>query len=101
MRSTLPRVPRSSSVPRSIATALGTKSCSSPEEHALFAGFLPPMREKIVQFLAGHDLIFALGAAAFTYHVEGVGPHVPAGAALVQLIDDPNAAAWAASGTSA
>jgi benzoylformate decarboxylase len=75
--------------------------CSFPEDHALFAGFLPPMREKIVKLLAGNDVIFALGAAAFTYHVEGVGPHLPAGARLVQLIDDPNIAAWTPQGTSA
>ena len=75
--------------------------CSFPEDHALFAGFLPPMREKIVKLLGGHDLIFALGAAAFTYHVEGSGPHLPAHASLVQLIDDPNIAAWAPQGTSA
>src|SRR5204862_600864 len=74
--------------------------CSFPEDHALFAGFLPPMREKIVSLLAGHDVIFALGAAAFTYHVEGAGPHLPAGARLVQLIDDPNTAAWTPQGTS-
>jgi benzoylformate decarboxylase len=75
--------------------------CSFPEDHALFAGFLPPIREKIVNLLAGHDVIFALGAAAFTYHVEGAGPHVPAGAKLVQLIDDPHIAAWTPQGTSA
>jgi len=75
--------------------------CSFPEDHPLFAGFLPPMREKIVNLLAGHDVIFALGAAAFTYHVEGAGPHLPAGARLVQLIDDPNIAAWTPRGTSA
>jgi benzoylformate decarboxylase len=75
--------------------------CSFPEDHALFAGFLPPMRERIVQLLAGHDLVFALGAAAFTYHVEGFGPHIPDGAKLVQLIDDPGIAAWAPVGTSA
>jgi benzoylformate decarboxylase len=75
--------------------------CSFPEDNALFAGFLPPMREKIVNLLAGHDVIFALGAAAFTYHVEGAGPHLPAGARLVQLIDDPNIAAWTPQGTSA
>jgi benzoylformate decarboxylase len=74
---------------------------SFPEDHALFAGFLPPMRERIVQLLGGRDLIFALGAAAFTYHVEGFGPHVPADAELVQLTDDPNVAAWAPEGTSA
>jgi benzoylformate decarboxylase len=54
-----------------------------------------------VQLLAGHDLVFALGAAAFTYHVEGFGPHIPDGAKLVQLIDDPGIAAWAPVGTSA
>src|SRR5215831_18156610 len=75
--------------------------CSFPEDHALFAGFLPPMREKIVQLLAAYDLIFALGAAAFTYHVEGLGPHVPPDAKLVQLIEDPAIAAWAPQGTSA
>ncbi len=74
--------------------------CGFPEDHRLFAGFLPAMREKIVSLLAGHDVIFALGAAAFTYHVEGFGPHVPAGAQLVQLIEDPGIAAWAPVGTS-
>ena len=75
--------------------------CSFPEDHPLFAGFLPPLREKIVALLGGHDVIFALGAPAFTYHVEGAGPHLPAGARLVQLIDDPNTAAWTLQGTSA
>ena len=75
--------------------------CGFPEDHRLFAGFLPAMREKIVSLLAGHDVIFALGAAAFTYHVEGFGPHVPSGAQLVQLIEDPGIAAWAPVGTSA
>jgi benzoylformate decarboxylase len=75
--------------------------CSFPEDHALFAGFLPPMRERIVSLLAGHDLVFALGAAAFTYHVEGIGPHVPPSARLVQLTEDPSVAAWAPQGTSA
>jgi len=73
---------------------------SFPEDHPLFAGFLPPMREKIVSLLAGHDLVFALGAAAFTYHVEGSGPHLPPNARLVQLTEDPNIAAWAPKGTS-
>src|SRR5437879_28978 len=75
--------------------------CSFPEDHALFAGFLPPMREKIVKLLAGHDVIFALGPAAFTYQVEGAGTHLPAGARLVQLIEDKNVADWPPKGTSA
>jgi len=75
--------------------------CGFAEDHPQFAGFLPAMREKIVGLLAGHDLVFALGAPAFTYHVEGFGPHLPAGATLVQLTDDPQTAAWAPVGTSA
>lgn len=73
--------------------------CSFPERHPLFAGFLPPMREQIVKILDGHDLIVALGAPVFTYHIEGFGPHIPPGAALVQIIDDPNVAAWTPLGT--
>jgi benzoylformate decarboxylase len=75
--------------------------CGFPQDHRLFMGLLPAMREKIVSLLGGHDLVFALGAAAFTYHVEGHGPHVPPGAQLVQLIEDPGTAAWTPEGTSA
>ena len=74
--------------------------CSFPEDHRLFAGFLPAIRERIVGLLGGHDLILAVGAPAFTYHVEGIGPHVPDGAALCQLVDDPAVAAWTPVGTS-
>jgi benzoylformate decarboxylase len=66
---------------------------SFPEDHPLFAGFLVADRARIVQQLAGGDLILVLGAPVFTYHVEGEGPHIPAGAQLLQLTDDPAAAA--------
>lgn len=72
-----------------------------PEDHPLFAGFLPAMRDRIVQMLAGHDVVFAVGAPTFTYHVEGQGPHIPEGTRLFQLIEDPAIAAWAPVGTSA
>ena len=72
---------------------------SFPEDHPLFAGFLAADRGKIVAGLAGHDLILVLGAPVFTYHVEGFGPHIPEGARLFQLVDDPAAAAWAPVGT--
>ena len=65
-----------------------------PEEHPLFGGFLPATRERIVDLLGGRDLVLALGAPVFTYHVEGEGPHLPPGAELAQLIDDPAIAAW-------
>ena len=73
---------------------------SFPERHPLFAGFLPADRERIVERLDGTDFILVLGAPVFTYHVEGQGPHIPAGATLVQLTDDPGAAAWCPVGTS-
>jgi benzoylformate decarboxylase len=74
--------------------------CGFPESHRLFAGFLPAMREEIVKRLRGHDLVFVIGAPAFTYHVEGHGPHLPPGAELFQLIDDPTTATWTPEGTS-
>jgi benzoylformate decarboxylase len=73
---------------------------SFPERHRLFAGFLPPDRAAIVARLQAADFILVLGASVFTYHVEGHGPHIPAGATLVQLTDDPSAAAWAPVGLS-
>lgn len=82
-----------------VFTAPMSGRCSFPETHRLFAGFLPAMRERIVQLLAGHDLVFAIGAPAFTYHVDGQGPHLPPGAQLVQLVDDPTPALWAPEGT--
>ena len=81
-----------------IAPMAGT--CGFPGDHALFAGHLSPMRERIVAALAPHDVVLALGAPAFTYHVAGEGPHVPPGTQLCQLIDDPDTAAWAPQGSS-
>ena len=72
---------------------------SFPERHPLFAGFLSADREAIVARLRGADFILVLGAPVFTYHVEGHGPHIPDGATLVQLTDDPAAAAWSPVGT--
>src|SRR5262249_32040704 len=45
--------------------------CSFPESHPLFAGFIPAAKEAVVQHLAGHDFVLALGAPLFTYHTEG------------------------------
>ncbi len=73
---------------------------SFPENHRLFAGFLAADRARIVASLEGADFVLVLGAPVFTYHVEGFGPHIPEGTSLVQLIDDPSAAAWAAAGVS-
>ena len=55
--------------------------CSFPEDHALFAGFLPPMREKIVNLLAGHDVDLrarALPHSPITSKVRGrIFPRAP------------------------
>ncbi|WP_284124338.1 benzoylformate decarboxylase [Parerythrobacter aestuarii] len=60
-----------------------------PESHPRFAGFLPAFREEIVKLLAPYDAILVAGTQAFTYHAEGHGPHVPEGATLGLLSDDP------------
>ena len=70
-----------------------------PEDHPLFAGFLPAHREKIVAALSGSDLVLALGTPVFPYHVEGFGPHIPEGAKLFQLGDNPGTVAWTPVGT--
>jgi benzoylformate decarboxylase len=67
---------------------------SFPEDHPLFQGFLPAFREQIAALLADADLVVVLGGPAFTYHAEGSGPHVPEGAALYQLTNDPAMASW-------
>jgi benzoylformate decarboxylase len=72
---------------------------SFPEDHPLFQGFLSAFREKIVADLDGADLVLVLGAPAFTYHAEGYGPHVPDGARLIQLTNDPNQASYTPGGT--
>lgn len=66
---------------------------SFPEDHRLFAGFLPASRAAISATLADHDLIVVFGAPVFTYHVESGGTFVPEGARLVQMVDDPSMAA--------
>jgi benzoylformate decarboxylase len=74
-------------------------TCGFPGDHALFAGHLSPIRERIVATLAPHDVVLVLGAPAFTYHVAGDGPHVPPHTQLCQLTDDPDTAAWAPQGS--
>jgi benzoylformate decarboxylase len=73
---------------------------SFPEDHPLFAGFLPPVRRLLAAKLTSYDVVVILGAPIFTYHVQSDGPFVPAGVQLFQIIDDPDAAAWAPVGTS-
>lgn len=73
--------------------------CSFPENHPLWMGFLPAMRERVVELLAPHDVILVIGAPVFTYHVPGDGPFVAEGSEILQLTDDPTHAAGAVGGT--
>lgn len=71
-----------------------------PEDHALFRGFLPPVRDQLAGRLDGHDVVLVLGAPIFTYHVQSEGPYVPGGARLFHFDCDPAQVAWAPVGTS-
>lgn len=71
-----------------------------PEDHALFRGFLPPVRDQLAGQLEGHDVVLVLGAPIFTYHVHSEGPFVPEGTRLFHFDCDPAQAAWAPIGTS-
>jgi benzoylformate decarboxylase len=72
--------------------------CGFPEDHRLFAGFLPAFRDAIVGALAGHDLILALGGPVSLYHAEGSGPHLPESAELIAIGDNVAHATWAPAG---
>ena len=80
------------------ASALVSR-CSFPENHPQFAGSLPRIRTGVVERLRGHDLVVVLGAPVFNYHIHADGPFIPAGTRVFHLTDDPNAAAFAVTGT--
>jgi benzoylformate decarboxylase len=71
-----------------------------PEDHRLFQGFLPPVRDQLSARLDGHDVILVLGAPVFTYHVHSEGDVIPPGARLFHFDCDPVQTAWAPVGTS-
>ncbi|RDG36900.1 benzoylformate decarboxylase [Streptomyces corynorhini] len=70
------------------------------ELHPYFQGFLPPVADQLAQRLAPYDLVVALGAPLFTYHVHVEGPALAAGTELYHLDCDPAQAAWLPVGTS-
>jgi benzoylformate decarboxylase len=73
--------------------------CSFPERHPLFAGFLPARQPQLRDLLGDADFVLVLGAPAFTYHFPGTGGHVPEGAELCLITDDPEQIAGAVAGT--
>jgi acyl-CoA reductase-like NAD-dependent aldehyde dehydrogenase/thiamine pyrophosphate-dependent acetolactate synthase large subunit-like protein len=72
---------------------------SFPESHPLFAGFLPAQQPGLMRCLKGADFVLVLGAPVFTYHFPGTDDHVPDGAELCLITDDPKQTAGAALGT--
>jgi benzoylformate decarboxylase len=72
--------------------------CPFPTRHPLWRGVLPPSIAGVSSNLAGHDLILALGAPIFRYHVYAPGPWLPEGAELIAILSDPHEAARAAFG---
>ncbi|MGW8375768.1 benzoylformate decarboxylase [Streptomyces sp. ODS28] len=71
-----------------------------PEDHPYFQGFLPPVPGQLARQLAPYDVVVALGAPLFTYHVHAEGAHLEAGTELFHLDCDPEQAAWLPTGTS-
>jgi benzoylformate decarboxylase len=71
-----------------------------PESHPLFQGFLPPVAGRLAARLAPYDVVVALGAPLFTYHVADDSPPLPEGTELFHLDCDPAQAAWLPTGTS-
>lgn len=71
-----------------------------PEDHRLFRGFLPPVRDQLARRLEEHDVVVAIGAPIFTYHVHTEGPYLAEGTRLFHLDCDPAQTAWAPVGTS-
>ncbi|MFZ2103317.1 MAG: benzoylformate decarboxylase, partial [Oricola sp.] len=73
--------------------------CSFPESNPLFAGFLQARQPALRDSLGKADYVLVLGGPAFTYHFPGTGDHVPPGAELCMITDDPAQIAGAVAGT--
>ena len=73
---------------------------SFPQDHPLFQGHLAASREPLRRRLSGHDAVLVLGAAVFKYYPYTPGDIVEPGTRVVQLTDDPDEAARAATGAS-
>ncbi len=72
--------------------------CPFPTRHPLWQGVLPPSIAGVSEQLTGHDLIVALGAPIFRYHLYRPGPWLPPGAELIAVVSDPHEASRAAFG---
>lgn len=60
-----------------------------PQTHTNFAGVLPSYSDGVFAALADHDLVVAIGARTFTYHIEGDGAPLPSSTPVYLLSNDP------------
>ncbi|MCA6119117.1 benzoylformate decarboxylase [Bradyrhizobium sp. WSM 1738] len=74
--------------------------CSFPERHPQFAGFLHASPGQLSDALREHDLVIVIGAPVFTFHVEGHAAIFDGATTLIQITDDPSAAAITPAGNS-
>ena len=66
---------------------------SFPEDHRLFAGFLPAIPERLSEALQNFDLILVIGAPVFTFHVPGKAAIFDSGPRIFQITDNALSAA--------
>jgi benzoylformate decarboxylase len=71
--------------------AFGARA-SFPQDHPLFAGYLPPGRARLRDALNAHDTVLAVGAPIFRQYAYEPGPLVRLGTRLVLVTDDPSEA---------
>lgn len=63
-----------------------------PQDHSLFAGFLPAERERLRKTLAGHDVVLTVGAGVFRQYPYSPGGFTEPGTTIAVLTDDPDEA---------
>ncbi|MET8362154.1 benzoylformate decarboxylase [Micromonospora sp. NPDC005194] len=71
-----------------------------PEDHPQFRGVLPFAIGPLAEALRGHDTVLVVGAPVFRYYPHVPGNHLPEGARLLHVTDDPDEAARAPVGDS-
>jgi benzoylformate decarboxylase len=66
---------------------------SFPQDHRLFAGFLPAIPEHLSEALQNFDLILVIGAPVFSFHVPGKATIFASGPRIFQVTDNTLSAA--------
>jgi benzoylformate decarboxylase len=66
---------------------------SFPQDHRLFAGFLPAIPEHLSEVLQSFDLVLVIGAPVFSFHVPGKAAIFESGPRLFQITDNALSAA--------